>query len=75
MFIDMNGIEISMKENLDTYGIFRIHNLYEHTLTEFNVNKKEWLKSLNKCLEFFLSVEEYEICVKIRDMITKITTN
>ena len=52
--------------------IFRIVNNFRGYVLEMRVERKDWLDSLNKCLEYFEEIEEYEICNKVDQLIDKI---
>ena len=36
------------------------------------VEKQEWKNSLDSALEYYISIEEYEECSKIKDLINKL---
>ena len=39
------------------------------------IHKDKWLESLQKGLDYYIVVEDYNFCIKIRDLILKIKSN
>tara|TARA_R110002020_G_scaffold40355_1_gene119329 strand:+ start:351 stop:659 length:309 start_codon:yes stop_codon:yes gene_type:complete len=68
----IKGIKKCMDEGLDEIIIFRIINLSEDYLMTTTLKKVEWVNSLNKCLEFYKGIEEYEKCLEIQKLLKKI---
>ena len=55
-----------LKENLDNIQAIMVSNLSDNIVF---ILKKESIKlTLDKSMEYFLSIEEYEQCAKIRDL-------
>ena len=86
-FDDAVEFEQVMKDNAYTiHGLtfYLIRNAYENnddsiTLAYLNnhdtlltVDKDSWLKNLECTLDFFISLEEYEKCQKIKDLMDKL---
>ena len=55
-----------IKENLDTIQAIMVSNLYDNIV--FIIKKESAKLTLDKSMEYFLSIEEYEQCAKIRDL-------
>ena len=65
-------IKKCIDEGLDEIIICRIINLGEDYLMTTILKKMEWVSSLNKCLEFYKDIEEYEKCLEIQKLLKKI---
>jgi len=52
-------------EGLDSLVIFRIINPLDDFILTTELYKKDWGESLGKSLEYYESIEEYEMCDKI----------
>jgi hypothetical protein len=61
----VEGVRKSLDEGLDTIIIFRIINQFNDFVLTTELQKKDWEESLNKCLSYYESIEEYEMCDKI----------
>ena len=61
----VEGVRKSLDEGLDTIIIFRIINQFNDFVLTTELKKKDWEESLNKCLSYYESIEEYEMCDKI----------
>ena len=55
-----------IKENLDTIQAIMVSNLSDNIV--FIIKKESAKLTLDKSMEYFLSIEEYEQCAKIRDL-------
>jgi len=55
-----------IKENLDTIQAIMVSNLSDNIV--FILKKESAKLTLDKSMEYFLSIEEYEQCAKIRDL-------
>ena len=55
-----------IKENLDTIQAIMVSNLSDNIV--FIVKKENLNLTLNKAMDYFLDIEEYEQCAKIRDL-------
>lgn len=68
----LDAIKKSKEEQLESIVVFRIIN----PITDFTmINKLDrgnWVKSLNKCLNYYEFVEEYEKCEEITKLINEI---
>jgi hypothetical protein len=61
----VEGVKKSIEENLESLIIFRVINPLENTMLTTELKKSDWTNSLNKCLSYYESIEEYEMCDKI----------
>ena len=68
----VEGVRKSIDDNLETLTIFRIISPLDDFIMTTELKKKDWLESLNKCLEYYESIEEYEMCDKIVNLIKEI---
>ena len=55
-----------IKENLDTIQAIMVSNLSDNIV--FILKKESAKLTLDKSMEYFLSIEEYEQCAKIRNL-------
>jgi hypothetical protein len=55
-----------IKENLNTIQAIMVSNLSDNIV--FIIKKESAKLTLDKSMEYFLSIEEYEQCAKIRDL-------
>lgn len=58
------SIELAINENMDYVRVFSILN----TDVEVGVERKDYKNVLDKNLEYFLDIENFEMCSKIRDL-------
>jgi len=61
----VEGIKKSIEENLESLIIFRVINPLGDIMLTPELKKSDWTNSLNKCLSYYESIEEYEMCDKI----------
>lgn len=61
----VEGVRKSLDEGLESLPLFRIINQFDDFVMTTELQKKDWEESLNKCLSYYESVEEYEMCDKI----------
>lgn len=58
--------EIMINENLEFIQAIMVSNSYDNIV--FIIKKENLDVSLNKAMDYFLSIEEYEQCVRIRNL-------
>lgn len=68
----IEGVKKSMKDGLDEIVLFRIINPLSNFIMISELRKEDWFSSLSKSLEYFESVEEYEICSDVKKLLKKI---
>lgn len=68
----IDGVKKSIKDGLDEIVLFRIINPVNNFILISELKKNDWVVSLNKSLDYFESVEEYEICADIKKLLKKI---
>jgi hypothetical protein len=68
----VEGVRKCLDESLDELLIFRIINPIDGYILSSEIKKDEWVNSLKKSLEFYESIEEYEMCNKIALMMEEI---
>ena len=61
----VEGVKKSIEENLESLIIFRVINPLMDSMLTTELKKSDWVNSLNKCLSYYESIEEYEMCNKI----------
>lgn len=61
----VEGVKKSIEENLESLIIFRVINPLMGSMLTTELKKSDWANSLNKCLSYYESIEEYEMCDKI----------
>ena len=64
----VSSIADGIKDNLESVNIAEIKN---HDLI-ISVSKDEWKPGLEKAMEYYIENEQYEVCSKIKNLITKI---
>ena len=64
----VEGVSEAIKENKNKVRICEIKN----SNTYVTVEKKDWKSSLDSALEFYIGIEEYEECSKIKNLIDKL---
>ena len=64
----VTNIAEGIKDNLESVNIAEIKN---HDLI-LTVPKTEWKSGLEKALEYYIKIEEYEECTKIKKLIDKL---
>ena len=65
-------VKKSFKEGLDEIVLFRIINPISNFIMISELKKEDWGSSLNKSLEYFESIEEYEICSDVKKLLKTI---
>ena len=68
----IEGVKKSFKEGLDEIVLFRIINPISNFVMISELKKEDWGSSLNKSLEYFESIEEYEICSDVKKLLKTI---
>jgi archaellum biogenesis protein FlaJ (TadC family) len=68
----VDGVKKSFEENLDSIVVFRIINPISNFVMTSEIKKEDWLDSLSKSMEYYESVEEYEKCNEIKELIKNI---
>ena len=68
----VEGVKKSFDEGLQSIVIFRLINTIDDFIMTTELRKNVWGKSLYKCLEYYESVEEYEMCDKIINLLKTI---
>jgi hypothetical protein len=66
------GVKEAYEQNLEINKIFKIINPVKNLIFTCEVLKEDWVTSLEKCMEHYLSLEDYETCGEINDLIKKI---
>lgn len=61
----VEGVKKSLDEGLESLVIFRLINPLDNFILTTDLKKNDWEESLKKCLEYYESIEEYEMCDKI----------
>ena len=64
----VDGISEAIKTNKEEIKLCEVKN----TNTYITVEKPEWKESLDSALQFYIDVEEYEECSKIKNLINKL---
>lgn len=64
----INGIEDAIKNNNKSAILFLLGNSDAH----IEVNKVDWKIALESCIEHYAAVEQYELCVDIKELIDKL---
>ena len=62
------SIAEGIEDNLESVNIAEIKN---HNMI-INVSRSEWKGGLEKAMEYYIKIEEYEQCSKIKNLISKI---
>ena len=64
----VDGVSEAIKTNKNEIKLCEVKNsnLY------ITVEKQEWKKSLDSALQFYIDIEEYEECSKIKNLIDKL---
>lgn len=68
----VEGVRKCIDEGLDSLVIFRIINPIDDFILTTELFKKDWEESLNKCLKYYESIEEFEMCTKIVELLKTI---
>tara|TARA_R110001583_G_scaffold105195_1_gene252610 strand:- start:109 stop:375 length:267 start_codon:yes stop_codon:yes gene_type:complete len=64
----VDGISEAIKTNKEEIKLCEVKN----SNTYITVEKPEWKESLDSALQFYIDVEEYEECSKIKNLIDKL---
>ena len=64
----VEGVSEAIKEDKNKVRICEIKNS-DHYVT---VERKDWKSSLDSALEYYIGIEEYEECSKIKNLIDKL---
>ena len=68
----LEGVERGVEFDKDNISLLRIINKSDGYSVVLTVTKKTWLNSLEKCKNYFMEVEEYEYCERVRILEEKI---
>jgi hypothetical protein len=68
----VEAVRKAFYNNIDRYEIFKIVYPKMNITIISEITKKDWINSLDKCLEYFLSVEGYEECKEVSELKTEI---
>jgi hypothetical protein len=68
----IESIKKSISENLDSVVVFRIINPVSNFIMTTEMKKSDWVVSLEKSLKYYESVEEYEKCEEVINLLKKI---
>ena len=68
----VEGVKKSFDEGLQSIVIFRLIYTIDDFIMTTELRKNDWSNSLDKCLEYYESVEEYEMCDKIINLLKTI---
>jgi hypothetical protein len=68
----VESVKKAYKNNLENIVVFRIINPAGNFIMVSELKKIEWVDSLNKSLSYYESVEEYENCEEVKELINKI---
>ena len=64
----IDGVTEAIKTNKELIKLCEVKN----SGMFITVEKQEWKNSLDSALEYYISIEEYEECSKIKDLINKL---
>jgi hypothetical protein len=68
----IESVKKSISENLDSIVVFKIINPISNFVMTTEIKKSDWVVSLEKSLKYYESVEEYEKCEEVINLIKKI---
>lgn len=68
----IDAVKKAIDDDLENVVVFRIINPVSNFIMTSELKKEDWVGSLGKSLEYYESVEEYESCKEIKDLINKI---
>ena len=68
----VDGVKKSFEDDLDSIVVFRIINPISNFVMTSEIKKEDWLDSLGKSMEYYESIEEYEKCTEIKELIKNI---
>ena len=64
----IDGVTEAIKENKKEIKLCEV----KHSGIYITVEKTEWKKSLDSALQYYIDIEEYEQCSKIKNLIDKL---
>ena len=64
----VEGIAEAIKENINEVKLCEV----KYANTYLTVHRDAWSGSLAKAMDFYIENEQYEVCSKIKNLITKI---
>ena len=64
----IDGVTDAIKENKKEIKLCEV----KHSGIYITVEKTEWKKSLDSALQYYIDIEEYEECSKIKNLIDKL---
>ena len=64
----VEGVSEAIKNNKDKIRLCEVKNSNQF----ITVEKQNWKSSLDSALQYYIDVEEYEECSKIKDLIDKL---
>jgi hypothetical protein len=68
----IESVKKSISENLDSIVVFKIINPISNFIMTTEMKKSDWVVSLEKSLKYYESVEEYEKCEEVINLLKKI---
>jgi hypothetical protein len=68
----VDSVKKAKEEDLESIVVFRMINPINDFIMVTELGKDNWIGSLNKSLEYYESVEEYERCREITELINDI---
>jgi predicted lipase len=68
----VESVKKAYSEGLENIVVFRIINPINNFIMKSELNKCDWVESLSKSLSYYESVEEYENCGEIKELIKRI---
>jgi len=68
----VESVKKAYSEDLENIVVFRIINPISNFIMTSELNREDWVDSLSKSLSYYESVEEYENCEEIKELIKKI---
>ena len=68
----VDGVKKAYEEKLESITVFRIINTVSNFVMTSELKKDDWIDSLSKSMDYFVSIEEYEKCKEIKDLIKNI---
>lgn len=71
----IKSIEYSFLEGLESIIVAEFDLLEDNMVFKIEISKEEWDESLTLALAHFAKIEEYEECIKIKDLMDKIESS
>ncbi len=68
----VNGVKDCIKNDIDSLLLAEFNLIDENIVFKIDMVKKDWLDSLSLALKFFEEVEDYEKCIEVSELITKL---